>query len=80
MFTDTKLAYTITVTDLTTSSTYTHSVSVEKESQEKYVVYNDDWKLETPVSGNYTIDIINDCPSNLNSNKDRVTILSIEYK
>ena len=48
---------------------------------EKYVVYTEEWILETPVTGDFTIEIVNNCPSkNSSSNKDRMTILSIDWE
>jgi hypothetical protein len=80
MFTDTKLSVTITVTELSTGNVYTHTIANELDKNEKYVVHSDSWKLDTPVTGDYTIVFKNDCPSNSTSNKDRMTLLKVEYK
>ena len=81
MFTDTKLSATIKVTELSTGNVYTHQFGkASLPSSEKYVVYNEVWELETPVTGDYTIVITNDCPSKSTSNKDRMTILKFEYQ
>ena len=80
IFTDTLLSVTITVTELSTGNVYTHTISKELPKDEKYVVYSDSWKLDTPVKGDYTIVFTNDCPSNSTSNKDRMTLLKVEYK
>ena len=80
MFTDTKLSATVTVTDLATNTVYTHVISVELPKDEKYVVYNDEWVLETPITGDFTIVITNDCPSQATGNKDRMTILDIQWQ
>ena len=80
MFTDTKLSVTITVTELATGNVYTHTIAAELPKDEKYVVYSDAWKLETPVTGDYTIVFKNNCPSASTSNKDRMTLLKVEYK
>ena len=82
MFTDTKLSVTITITDLATGATYTRTVArdVDKDT-DKYVVWTDEWVLETPITGDFTIELVNDCPSNnTSSNKDRITILSITWE
>lgn len=80
MFTDTKLSVTITVTELATGNVYTHTIAAELPKDEKYVIYSDSWKLETPVTGDYTIVFKNNCPSGSTSNKDRMTLLKVEYK
>ena len=80
MFTDTNLSVTITVTELSTGNVYTHTIAATLDKNDKYNIYSDSWKLETPVKGDYTIVFTNDCPSNLSSNKDRMTLLKVEYK
>ena len=80
MFTDSKLSATVTVTDLATNTVYTHVISVELPKDEKYVGYNDEWVLETPITGDFTIVISNDCPSQATGNKDRMTILDIQWQ
>ena len=81
MFTDTKLSATVTITDLTTGATYTHTIAKEEAKDTKYVVYTDEWVLDTPITGDFTIKMVNDCPSNnSSSNKDRMTILSIVWE
>jgi hypothetical protein len=80
MFTDTDLSVTITVTDLTTGATY--SAVAERrglDKNEKYVVYDFEWVLEAPIAGDFTIEVINNSPSQSTSNKDRITILSLEW-
>ena len=80
MFTDTKLSVTITVTDLATGATYTHVVEkLELDKNEKYVEYTDEWVLETAITGNFTIEIVNNCPSATDGNKDRITILDLSW-
>ncbi|MBP3571576.1 MAG: hypothetical protein J6M42_06410 [Clostridia bacterium] len=81
MFTDTKLSVTITVTDLATGATYTRTVArdVDKDA-DKFVVWTDEWVLETPITGDFTIEIVNDCPSQSTSNKDRFTVLSVDWE
>ena len=81
IFTDLKLGVTVTVTELSGGTVYTHVIErdVEKDT-DKYVVWTDEWVLETPVVGDYTIEIVNNCPSGLDSNKDRMTILSLVWE
>ena len=80
MFSDTQLSVTITVTEIATGNVYTHTISRELPKTEKYQVYNDSWVLETPVEGDYTIVFTNDCPTGATSDKDRITLLKVEYK
>lgn len=81
MFTDTKLSVTITVTDLATGTTYTHVVeNLDLPKNEKYQVYTAEWVLETPIEGDFTIVVTNNCPSQESKNKDRFTILSLEWE
>ena len=79
MFTDTKLSVTVTITDAN-GNKYTHIIEAELSKDEKYVVYTDEWVLETPITGDFTIEIVNNCPSGSTSNKDRFTVLSIVWE
>lgn len=80
MFADTLLSVTVTVTEISTGTQYTHVISAELPKDEKYVVYSDIWTLETPITGDFTIEVKNNCPSNLTSNKDSFTILKLEWQ
>ena len=81
MFSDTKLSVTITVTDLATGNTYTRTVARDVASNDdKYVVWTDEWTLDTPVTGDFTIEIVNDCPSGATGNKDRMTVLDLSWE
>jgi hypothetical protein len=80
MFTDTKLSATVTLTDLATGTTYTHTIAREEEKNTKYVVWTDEWVLDTPITGDFTIQMVNDCPSGATGNKDRMTILGITWE
>ena len=80
MFTDTALSFTITVTDLATGATQTKVVerTVDKNN-DKYVVWDVEWVLDTAITGDFTIKIVNNCPSATDGNKDRVTILTLTW-
>ena len=80
MFTDTELSVTVTVTEVATGNTQTHVIAKSLDKNEKYVVYTDEWTLETPVAGEFTIEIVNNSPTASTSNKDRMTILSINWE
>jgi hypothetical protein len=79
MFTDTKLSVTITVTDLTTGAVYTHVVEREEDKNTKYVIWTDEWVLDTAIEGDFTIEIVNNCPTAQDGNKDRITILDLSW-
>ena len=79
MFTDTDLSVTITVTD-SNGNKYTDVLSVTLDKNDKYTVYTYEWVLETPVTGDFTIEIVNNCPTAQNSNKDRITILDLTWE
>ena len=81
MFTDTDLSVTVTITDAN-GNKYTHVIEkLSLDKNEKYVVYTDVWTLDTPITGDFTIEIVNNCPSkNSSSNKDRFTILDLSWE
>ena len=79
MFTDTALSVTVTITDAN-GNKYTHVIEATLDKNEKYVVYTDEWVLETPITGDFTIEIVNNCPSQNTGNKDRFTILGIVWE
>ena len=81
MFTDTALSVTITITDLATGATYTDTVAREVDKNEdKYVVWDYEWVLETPITGDFTIEVVNACPTAASGNKDRFTILDLAWE
>ncbi len=80
MFTDTQLSVTVTVTELATGTKYTRDITVTLDKNDKYTVYTDVWTLDTPVVGDFTIEIVNNCPTGQNGNKDRITILDIIWE
>lgn len=79
MFTDTQLGATITITDLATGAVYTNTLSKEAEKDDKYTVWTFEWVLETPITGDFTIEIVNTSPSAATGNKDRLTILNLSW-
>jgi hypothetical protein len=77
MFTDTSLKATITITDLATGTTYTDVLSKTADKNTKYEIWYYEWTLPTTITGDFTISIVNSCPSGSSSNKDRLTILDL---
>lgn len=80
MFTDTELSVTVKVTNLANGEEQTHVIAKSLSKDEKYVVYTDTWELETPIVGDFTIEIVNNCPTGATGNKDRFTILDIMWQ
>ena len=81
MFSDTILSVTVTITDVSTGKTYTRVIEQDLTQGEKFDIYTDVWTLDTPITGDFTIEIVNNCPSNnAKSHKDRITILSIVWE
>ena len=80
IFTDTELSVTVTVTELSTGKVYTHVIARSLDKNEKYQVYTEEWVLETPVIGDFTIEFVNNCPTGNTGNKDRMTILSVLWE
>ena len=80
MFTDTNLSATIKITDLTTGAVYTNTAAVNWDKNTKYEVEIFEWVLETPISGDFTIQVVNDCPNNQTGNKDRMTVLELAWE
>ena len=76
-FTDTKIDFTIIVTDLSNSETYEYTVS--NLSATKGTAYSDSFVLSTPILGDFTIKFSNNSPSNSTSNKDRTAIWDIKW-
>ena len=79
MFTDTKLSVSVIITELSTGKTYTQVMEKTALRDEKYIIWEFEWVLEAPINGNFTIEVVNNCPSNSTNNKDRFTILSLEW-
>ena len=74
LFTDTKLSITVTITGADGNSV-SKDLAVELDKNDKYTLYEFEWVLEAPVEGDFTIEIVNNCPSNnSSSNKDRISI------
>ncbi|MBE6620412.1 MAG: hypothetical protein E7625_03500 [Ruminococcaceae bacterium] len=56
------------------------TTTLEKTGLTQSTVYDFTWTLETPVEGEFTIEIINECLSNSGSNKDRLSIWNITWE
>ena len=53
---------------------------LEKTGLDKEVVYEYTWNLETPVDGEFTIEIVNNCLSGASKNKDRLSLWDITWE
>ena len=81
MFTDTALGMSISITDIATGEVYTATESREvSASDDKYVIWTFEWVLDTPIAGDFTIELLNTCPSQATGNKDRLTVLDIVWE
>ena len=81
MFTDTNLSATVTITDVASGEKQTLVIEkLDLNKDEKYEIYTAEFVLETAITGDFTIEIVNNCPSNLDSNKDRLTLLSVVWE
>jgi hypothetical protein len=80
MFTDTAINFSVIVTDLSTGTQYTKVIDWAGGKNENQKIANAvEFKLDAPISGDFTIQFVNNCPSNSTSNKDRATIMDIEW-
>ena len=52
---------------------------LDNNSVTKLTAYTFEWKLETAISGDFTIEITNNSPSNNTGNKDRVSIWNLQW-
>ena len=55
------------------------STTISDTTLEKYAAETFSWTLPTAVSGNFKIEIINNCPSNNTGNKDRLAIWNFTW-
>ncbi len=55
------------------------SKQLDNNSVTQHTVYTFTWELDTPVSGDFTIEIVNNSPSNNSGNKDRVAIWDLTW-
>ena len=79
-FSDGKIEFTVTVTDLATGVKYEKTISWEGGTKENQKVLNPvEFVLEAPIEGDFTIEFVNNSPSASTSNKDRVTIANIVW-
>ena len=56
------------------------TTTLEKTGLTKETVYDFTWTLETPVEGEFTIEIVNECLSQQDKNKDRLSIWNITWE
>ncbi|MCM1293075.1 MAG: DUF5689 domain-containing protein [Bacteroides sp.] len=74
-FTDTKCTFTVNIKQ---GGTVVQTKTVELTSITKFEVYTFEWAVS--VSGDFTIEIVNDCVSGASGNKDRVSIWNIAWE
>ena len=76
-FSDTQLGVIVTITDLATGTTY--EKTLEASPANKFDVGEFVWELDTAISGDFTIVIVNSCPSANTGNKDRISIWNLNW-
>jgi hypothetical protein len=76
-FTDTQVSLTVNVKqgDQVVATTTLDQADLTKET-----VYSFTWTLDTAVAGDFTLEVINNCKSAQNSNKDRVAIWNLSWE
>ncbi len=79
LFSDTNFALTINVKNAEGTVVATTTLSWNSTDVARYAQNDFSWTLETPVEGEFTLEIINACPSASTSNKDRATIWNVEW-
>ena len=75
-FSDNKIGLTIKVIQ---NGEVVATNTISNSSAAKYTAYTFEWDLDTVVVGEFTIEIVNNCPSNSTSNKDRTAIWNLEW-
>jgi hypothetical protein len=81
VFSDTKIKVKVTITDLTTGTAYEYVVdrTFVDGNDGKYQLQSEEFVLETPITGDFKIEFVNECPSGATGNKDRATIFNIVW-
>ena len=82
VFSDTKIKFTVTITDLATGAKYEYVVdrTFTDGKDGQHVLQTEEFVLETPITGDFTIQFVNNAPSASTSNKDRATIFNIAWE
>ena len=80
LFTDTTLSITVYVKDAEGNVLYSEVVTYAAEKNEKYVVKTYELVLDTPIEGDFVIQIVNNCPMGLTGNKDRISIWNLTWE
>ena len=79
VFTGTSFSVTISIKDASGTLLDSKDLTFTTDGT-KFVVMYFVWELETPITGEFQIEIINNCPSNADSNKDRISIWNIVWE
>ena len=77
-FSDTKLSVKVTIKDANGQTYATHDIV--HNGATKLQAYEHEWVLEAPLVGNFTIEVVNNCPSASTKNKDRFAIISLAWE
>jgi len=80
LFTDTTLSVTVYVKDVEGNVLYSEVITYAAEKNEKYVLNTYELVLETPIQGDFVIEIVNNCPTGVTGKKDRISIWNITWE
>ena len=76
-FTDTQFSITISIKD--TDGNVVATKTLQQTGWTKYQTGEFTWELETPISGDFVIEIVNDCMGNQTGNKERIAIWNLTW-
>ena len=82
LFTDTAFEAEVNIKDANGNVVATKTLAFTSAGTvaDKYIVYEFVFELETPVTGEFQIEIINKCPSQVDKNKDRLSIWNLSWE
>ena len=76
-FSDTQFSITITIKD--TAGNVVATKTLQQTGWTKYQTGEFTWELETPISGDFVIEIVNDCMGEQTGNKERIAIWNLTW-
>ena len=81
LFTDKQFSATVSIKDASGNVVATKNVEFSSNgtTADKYIVYEFVFELETAVTGEFQIEIVNNCPTQNTGNKDRLSIWNLSW-
>ena len=82
LFTDKQFSATVSIKDASGNVVATKNVEFSSNgtTADKYIVYEFVFELETAVTGEFQIEIVNNCPTQNTGNKDRLSIWNLSWE